>query len=436
MKKTRLLLALALVFALCLSFAPTAMAQPPYNEAAITKLLQVPVGTEFPAMVFRFSFEPEQYNGSTTELSRLPVIGTRVGTTSTGEISLNFSRTTATREGPAVNRVETYYLETPDFVEGVDFPNAGIYDYIVEESGTTYNIESDLHEALELSVAQYRVSVWVQEDEDGVPFVFHVGVVRITTEDGEDGDEKVDPTPGGDGINTFYSQMTFTNKYVRTNGADNPNNPNPQKPPATDPTPGAPYTGDSTLNIGNEVTGLLGSQIMPFKLSLRIDVPTLIPDYVLPFYKAYLVDSTGPIDPTGTVNASLIGTDTGGTGTRRFIRFEPGTAINFELKHGQTLVFINTPVGTAYNVAQTAEAGYTTTIQPFYNSVKEPLVTALAYAGLVGERFNAANYTNDYGDEPPTGLNVNDLPFYGLILLAVGGLVIFIVIKARKRNRG
>ena len=434
MKKTRLLLAVVLVFALCLSLATTAMAQPPYNAAAITKLLQVPIGTEFPPMGFVFTFTPEQYNGSAAEVSRVPVIGTAVGSTGAGTITINMTRTPTNLEG-TVNRVSTYYMESGNFVAGVAFPNAGIYDYIVHESDTTYNITSLLHEALELSQAEYRVSVYVRETTAGVPYVFHVGVVRITTEDGDDGDEKVDPTPGGGSEDTLYSQMTFTNKYVRTNGATNPNNPNPQRPPATDPTPGAPYTSDSTLNIGNVVTGDMGSQIMPFKLNIRIDVPTLIPDYVLPFYKAYLVDSTGAIDPTGTVNASLIELDTGGT--RSFIKFAPGTAIDFQLKHGQTLVFINTPVGTSYNVVQTAEPGYTTTIQPFYNSIKEPLVTtSLAYLGSVGERYNAANYTNDYGDEPPTGLNIDDLPFYGLILLAVCGLAVFIIIKAHKRNRG
>ena len=430
MKKTRLLLVLALVFALFLSFAPTAMAEPPYNAAAITKILQVPEGTEFPTMGFEFRFTPERYNGSTEDLVRVPTIGVPQSAT-TGVITINVNRATANLEG-TVNRVSTYYVESGNFVAGVTFPNAGVYDYLVTEIGSTYNITSPLHEALELSEAVYRVSILVQEN-NGVPFVYHVGVVRITTDDGDPGSEKVDPTPGGNGTTTEYSQMTFTNKYVRTNGANNPDNPNPQKPPATDPTPGQPYNGDSTLNIGNQITGLMGSQILPFDFGLRIDVPTLIPEYVLPFYKAHLVDSTGVLNPTGTVNASLIGQDANGM---RYIRFAPGTVVDFQLKHGQTLVFINTPVGTAYNVTQAAEAGYTTTIQPFYNSIKETLVTALTYAGLVGERFNAANYTNAFTDTTPTGLNVNDLPFYGLILLAVGGLAVFIIVKARKRNRG
>jgi len=432
MKKTRLLLVLVVVFALFLSIAPTAMAQPPYSRAAITKLLQVPVGTEFPTMGFVFTFTRERYNGGTENLDRLPAIGVPQ-TVTASTITINVNRATATLEG-TTDRVSTYYMESGNFVEGVTFPNAGVYDYIVHESGTTYNITSPRHEALDLSAARYRVSILVQENAAGETSVHHVGVVRITTEAGEPGSEKVDPTPGGNGVDTEYSQMTFTNKYVRTNGANNPDNPNPQRPPTTDPVPGAPYTGDSTLNIGNQVTGLMGSQIIPFKLNLRIDVPTLIPEYVLPFYKAYLVGPTGIVDPTGTVNAALIGTDAGTN--NNFIRFAPGTAIDFQLKHGQTLVFINTPVGTAYNVAQIAEANYTTTIQPFYNSDKLPVVTGLTYSGLVGERFNAANYTNAYTDTPPTGLNVNDLPFYGLILLAVGGLVVFIIIKARKRNRG
>ena len=437
MKKTRLLLVLVLVFAMCLSFAPVAMAQPPYSEAAFTKLLQVPVGTEFPAMGFTFTFEPEQYNGSSAapDLARIPIIGTAPGTSRTGVITLNMNRTSATLEG-TVDRVSTYYLESPNFVAGVDFPNAGIYDYIVEESGTTYNITSALHEALELSLARYRVSVWIQENAAGERSVFHVGVVRITTEAGDPGSEKVDPTPGGGTEDTDYSQMTFINKYVRTNGAQNPNNPNPQRPPTTPPGgPTDPYTSDSTLNIGNTITGLLGSQNMPFDFTLRVNVPTLIQDYVRPFYKAYLVGSTGVLDPRPAVtNPALVEQDTSTNGYR-YIRFAPDTLVEFQLTHGQTLVFVNTPVGTQYSVTQAAQTGYTTTITPIYNNETLAVETALAYTGLVGERMNAAYYTNAFGDNIPTGLNINDLPFYGLILLAVGGLVVFIIIKARKRNR-
>jgi len=286
---------------------------------------------------------------------------------------------------------------------------------------------------LEKSQARYRISVMVIENAQGVPEIFHIGAVRITTEGGTPGSEKVDPTPGGNKVDTWYSQMTFNNKYIRTNGAPDPNNPDPEKPNLDDPDPKNPK--DSTLNITNDVTGNLGSSVLPFNYSLTLTVPTLIPDYLQPWYKAYLVDDTGVIDPTGTVNASLIGTDTSGN-AYKYIRVTPGAAVNFQLKDGQSLVLINTPVGSSYNVTQTAEPGYTTSVTTYYNSIKNATIAALSATGYVGELFNAASYLNDFGDPTPGGLNISDMPFYGLILLAVGGLVLFVVVKARKRNRG
>ena len=436
MKKSKILLAFIMVLAVCLSFATTALASsspPTATEAAITKLLQVPIGTEFPAMGFIFNITPVAYNGSTAaaDMLKIPVVGTPVSASGVGQVTINMNRTTAILD-TTVNNVETYYQESASLFANVNFPNAGVYEYDIVEFDTSYTIVSNLHEALALSTAKYRVGVWVVED-DGVAVIASIGATRITKEDGTPGDEKVDPTPGGDKVDTFYSQMTFTNRYVRTNGAPDPGNPDPQKPNTGDPDPIA--AGHSTLNISKTVAGQMGSLILPFRFALTINVPNLIPEYVLDNYKAYLVDATGVIDPAGTVDATLIGTDTSGN-AYKFINFKSGTAVNFQLKHGQSLVFINTPVGTSYTVTETAEAGYTTLVTVFTNSARKTPVSALMVSDLVGERFNAASYVNTYGDPTSGGLNVNDLPFYGLILLAVGGLVLFIVVKARKRNRG
>jgi len=451
MKKTRILLALIVVLALCMSLVPIALAttpSQPITAAAITKKLQVPIGTEYPAMGFVFTVTPYMYNTSTlaADLLKLPVIGTPAGGTRTGEFTINFNGAMATPraetlEGTVAN-VSTYYLESGNIFAGITFPNAGEYKYIIAENRTTYNIASQLHESLVISPARYEITAYVREN-NGVPYIYHIGAVRITTEGGTPGTEKVNPTPGGDRIDTFYSQMSFVNRYVRTNGAPNPDNPDPKKPdpgdPDTGPGPGTGPSnpGHSTLNISKLVKGELGSLTLPFMFAVRIDVPTLIPTYVLSSYKAYLVDSTGVLDPNTiyNINTSLIGTDTTGNGYK-YIRFTPGEPVHLRLKSGQSLVFVNTPVGTTYTVTETAEAGYDTFVTTWYNNTKNATVTSLTAAGYVGERFNEALYVNDTGNFIPGGLNVNDLPFYGLILLAVGGLALYIVIKARKRNRG
>ena len=434
MKKTRILLALTVALAMCLSIAPMALAtQPdPVTEAAITKLLMVPEGTEYPAMDFYFTLTPESYNGSTdaqTVADKVPVI---TGAGPAGEIVIGFDGAVAAGrsevlEGTVAN-VSTYYLESAELFGGVSFPNAGIYEYIIEETDTSHVITSNIHEAMILSGAKYLLTVMVRE-ENGVTYIYHIGVVRIIEEGGTPGTDKVDPTPGGNQIDTFYSQMSFTNKYVRTNGADDPDDPDPEKPDPEDPDPDP---GDSTLNIVKTVTGDLGSTILPFNFSLTINVPTLIPSYVLDHYNAYLVDNSGIIDPTGTISGALIGTDDSGN---KYIRVVSGTPVAFELTHSQALVFVNTPVGTTFSSTETAAVGYDTSVTVWRNSIKGMSSAALSADGLVGELYNAADYVNDFPDPTPGGLNVNDLPFYGLILLAIAGLVLFIVIKTRKHNR-
>jgi len=434
MKKARILLALTVALAMCLSIAPMALATltDPVTEAAITKLLMVPEGTEYPAMDFYFILTPESYNGSTeaqTVADKVPAI---TGTGPAGEIVIGFDgAVTAGRseilEGTVAN-VSTYYLESDSLFAGVSFPNAGIYEYIIEESGTSHVIVSDIHEAMLLSPAKYLLTVYVRE-ENGVTYIYHIGAVRITEEDGTPGTDKIDPTPGGDQVDTFYSQMTFINKYVRTNGADDPDDPDPEKPDPEDPDPDP---GDSTLNVIKTVTGDLASTILPFEFSLTINVPTLIPSYVLDYYNAYLVDNGGIIDPTGTISGAMIGTDASGN---KYIQVVSGTPVAFELTHGQALVFVNTPVGTTFSSTETAAVGYDTSVTVWRNSVKGMSAVALSAAGLVGELYNAADYVNAFPDPTPGGLNVNDLPFYGLILLAIGGLVLFIILKTRKNSR-
>jgi len=432
MKKTRILLALTIALAMCLSIAPMALATQtdPVTEAAITKLLMVPEGTEYPAMDFYFTLTPESYNGSKeaqTVADKVPVI---TGTGPDGEIVIGFDGATAVGRSEelesTVANVSTYYKESADLFDGVTFPNAGIYEYIVEESDTSHGISSRIREAMIMSPAKYLLTVFVRE-LDGVTYIYHIGVVRTIKEDGTPGTDKVDPTPGSEQEEFLYGQMLFVNKYVSTNGAVDPNNPDPKKPDPDNPEPG-----DSTLNIIKTVTGDLGSTILPFNFTLTINVPTLIPEFVLGYYNAYLVNNSGIVDPTGTISGAAIGTDGSGN---KYIRVISGSPVAFELTDGQALVFVNTPVGTTFSATETAAIGYDTSVTVWNNSVKGMSLTALSAAGLVGELYNAADYVNDFPDPTPGGLNVNDFPFYGLILLAIGGLVLFIVIKTRKSNK-
>jgi len=434
MKKTvRVMLAAILALTLSLGIAPAAYAAPDpltINQAAITKVLKVPVGTAYPAMTFDFMVERVGYNDTTAIPANMPVIGS---------VSIAFDGANAPSpaenfEGSALG-VDTYYLESAELLGAINWPNAGKYEYSVIETTTNYVISDPLHEALELSLAEYLLSIYVREytaadaaagnipagKQVGDRYIYAVGMIRVTTDEGTPGGYKGDPTPGGDQIDYFYSEMIFTNKYVKTNGADDPDDPDP-----TDP-------GDSTLNVTKTVTGDLGSLVLPFNFALSLNVPTLIPGYVLSYYKAYLVGTGGVLDPTGTVLSSLIGTDPSGA---KYVMFAPGATVDFQLAHDQKLVFINTPVGTSYTVSEDAEAGYTTSYRVTTNNIQGGVVSGYTITGaLVGEALNRADYTNNYDLTPPAGLSMDNLPFYSLVLLALGALIAFVVVRRRKRQK-
>ena len=52
----------------------------------------------------------------------------------------------------------------------------------------------------------------------------------------------------------------------------------------------------------------------------------------------------------------------------------------------------------------------------------------------VGEGVNAADFTNTNNTTIPTGLDISDLPFIGIIVLAFGAAAVFITVKLRKRK--
>ncbi|MDR1068034.1 MAG: hypothetical protein LBL36_02165, partial [Clostridiales Family XIII bacterium] len=54
---------------------------------------------------------------------------------------------------------------------------------------------------------------------------------------------------------------------------------------------------------------------------------------------------------------------------------------------------------------------------------------------LVREAASGAAFTNTYDITTPTGIILNNLPFVGLIVLAMAALGAFIAVKSRKRNR-
>ena len=448
MKKSRILVSLALVaFMVLMSIIPAFAAgddeiivnlsstqqiegtESDPAQGAITKLLQMPHGTNVPQTTFKFTVTPISVDGDndSTVTAAMPEIGTL------GEVEIEFppvgTPPAYTFKEIDKNGIDYYYLESSELFASVSWPHAGVYVYEIEELKTTFANKGTYpdapYEIMTFSSAKYTVSVYVKDGNQGT-YVFFVGAVKTTKEDGQPGTEKVDPTPGSESNEFDYSQMIFINTYVKANGGTDPEDED-----------------DWTLSISKVVSGDFASTSTYFKYDLKIITPSLLADPNAS-YKGYVVEK----DATGAFTI-VTSTANGANALDNFILFGNGTAGTFYLKHGQYLVFTDTPVGTSYEITEFGTSGYTPSVIVTYDSVADAEEKGLKGAALilpdannttydytlyVGETKNSADFTNKNETETPTGLDLNDLPFIGMIILAIGGFITFIAFKARKRK--
>ena len=431
MKKSRII-ALLLVFVLC--FSSMVMANNDHGpvigdeqnpvQVGITKILRMPIGTNIPTSTFIFEARKISFDGDESDNARDNIMPNLTN------LTVNISAANNTASQPDGNNIVVVIEETGNIFEGVHFPRAGVYIYVITERHfTNDHIDDDEpYQYLSYSDAVYTLRVYVANTEDGQStFVWAVGAI-ITHPD--DGDEdtigfKVDPTPGG-GDEHDHSQMIFTNDYVKTNAPIEPDEPDPLK--------------ESTLNVSKTVTGDIGDRGLYFTFDFTLNIPILVED-ILPYYRAYVVEGTRVIGGDELLNnaqASQIGTDAGGL---NFINISSSDITNFRLKHGQRLVFVDTPVGTSYTIEEAATAGYVsqvaiTTDSIIVDTIANTLPNLPVFTGLqfVGERLNAADFENERTTIVPTGLNVDSLPFMGMVAFPVIILVGFLMFKARKRK--
>jgi len=436
--KLKSFLAATLILAAGLSGATVALAEnTPYQDkdgnltgaytgdpaqAAITKYFQMPKGTDVPDITFNFIATAKSVDGVTDDAGTAPELNT-------DEMTVTYPGGASATDGDTT----TWTIETGDILEGVKFPHAGVYEYEITEQGPDKDgmggpnptVEANInHEALTYSGAKYTLYVYVDNNADGDgTYVYAIGNY-ITIPDSSNtlsGGDKIDPTPGGDGETYMYSQMIFTSTYVHTNGAADPDNPDPTNPD------------DSTLSVSKVVAGMLANTELYFNYSMTLTVPSLASDPG--FYRAYVVQ--GDMVVTSTDNGTIGGTDNGGV----YIKVSTSIPTAFSLKHGQKLVLVNTPVGTGYDVQELAPAGYT----PSYIITTSDVAQAIPTEGVlgngldtgaqfVGELANKADFTNTRDLITPTGLSMNDLPFAGLIALGAIALIAFIAVRASRRN--
>ncbi|MCL2888906.1 MAG: hypothetical protein FWE65_00615, partial [Eggerthellaceae bacterium] len=349
-RKSNLLAMLVLSFVLSLVSTQAAFADEGAIEgseefpaqSAITKLLQMPEGTDLPTADFQFKVESISVDDVAATTSNMPIIGDADSTQAFGIVTISYTAQDVTL-GKTANNTTLVPKESESLFAKTDWKHAGVYVYRISELTGSYkpNTTPPPTEVMSYSKASYQVNVYVTEGEKGL-YVYAVGAM-VKTEDnkGQDEGKKVDSTPGG-GTKFEYSQMTFTNTYVKIWGGD---------------------IKDPSLALSKAVAGELASKEAYFRFDVNVTAPLLVFNPAVdekdatPVYLAYVVEDRAgqPTVVTSAANGNVAGKD---QNNKEYLAFTSGEMNTVNLKHGQRLVFIDTPVGSTYTVSEIDPTGY------------------------------------------------------------------------------
>lgn len=387
----RRLFAVCVALALALSAASggTAFAggggdlQPPKLPSLdIVKHFKTPIGTTPPFRAdFRFTITPISVDTSGTPTpyngANMPAIGD-----ATASFVPGASYSTS-------GDVNTYTARTADIFADIEWPGVGIYTYeVVEQPGGVTLPPGD--STMTYSLAKYTIQVVIMNTVDAKVLVFQDvlddGSVPATI-------EKVD-------------DALFTNVFVKVNPETRQN---------------------STLSVSKTVSGELADLTRFFDYTMTVTAPSLVTGN--PIYEAYVIDDASGDPITSPSHGTL--------NSLNRIEFPSGVPTTFHLQNGQRLVFNETPVGTSYQVTESVEPGYSTSIVVTTNGVRAPLSNGSGTGPqLVGEGPNAADFTNTNQLSPPTGISdPNNTPFVWLIVLGLLMLAAFMAVGIGKRLR-
>lgn len=382
----------------------------------IEKNLNIAAGVTHPELNFKFDitqltsttqFAPY---GAALDASEFSTVARAL---STKEVT--FTETT-TAAGDQTNSVAL-------FGANETYTSAGKYAYEVKERANTYTSiytgdDAKYEDAVVYSDAEYFVTVYVANGDHGL-YVKHVTVQKITTNK-ETGaktlGEKEPLLPAGSttGNNGFEFENTYTKKTKNIN-------------PKTDLA--------KTLYVEKTVDGDAGDKNQKFDFSVTVAAPA--EDANAEFEAVILDKDTGKYyaaSDTDTATAAEV------AGAKKYT-FASGTEI-FKLAHNEQLVFTKIPYGATYTVEETdTDATYTKTVKytdyaaqtnpvDFTNGkkVENKIMTNNESIG------NYAIVKNYRATETPEGILISNLPYIALALVAIGGLVAYVVIRRRNAD--
>lgn len=423
---SKVLITLALTGMLCVSGAasvlasatPPALAGDPITtnnpdvpaQAGITKILQMAEGVDTPDIDFDFNVTEKSLNGDTGQVGSVPPI--------TASVSYDGTEAGTTEDG-----VKQVILETGDILAGVTWTQEGVYEYTISEEATIDPDATDLTTFSD-SKAVYELVVYVREHPTN-PGAFYVYAVSAypTTVDEETQEEntKLDPTPGDNGV-TDYSEMTFTNNYIKNNGTT-----------STDPDD---IVDEGVLTVSEAIIPLAAIPDTTEEFTHEVVLtksPLVRDDLATLEYHAYVITIDENAAATAGAMMTIPMTDDGSgnyTGT-----------VTQVLTDRQRLVFVDLPVGTGYEAEVVGNAQYGASVKIDVDGTETTIGGMVVGAGVatgvqtIGDISNGAEFEHELDEVTPTGISLNSLPFVIIMILIVAAVLVFLVVKSRSRRK-
>lgn len=296
-------------------------------------------------------------------------------------------------------------------------------------------------ESMDYSKAEYKIAMSVFTNPDtGKLEVKHVAYMQTKDDEGTaitQTDLKKTET------------LEFNNVYMVQEIADI----------ASDPFDFTNVTNAKNLWIGKEVTGTLGDQTIFFPIEVTVKHPTITTnkydnDYT---HKGYILvnDGTGwkhltttemqLTDAQANINANV---QAEATTNNLYIELADATMTVVNLRHNMILVLDDFAVGGFFqakeqntNATQTgwSDLKYDVTTKVTENNVTTTLQTPNdgtdSTEKIAGDKANSVVYTNQKDATVLTGVTVDNLPFFAMLVLAAGAMILLVALKTRKARK-
>ncbi len=385
------LVALAMMATMAVTMAFAEDPIPQSSVAPINKQLTVPEGTKVPDGAYAtFTFSDPKVNGVAAE----------DGEAVLSEKKIEFVEANMVQDDNpnprtyAFQNVTTYRYSYADALDDFNPTRPGVYTWNVVEN--EYVIDDGDEATTDVKIADdatsYTLVAKVVYDANGNLVVEDVNVKA--GKDSQDDESK------------SVSGLSFQNYYYTTTGnpgeKEDPENPGETIPDEEN--PGDKEDDAAGLSIEKEVTGTYGDKNTQFELTVNLRFSEI----------------PGAKEASAVIRRA--------NGDIEAVEMKSGDNV-IKLASGDRLVFTKIAEGVKYTVKETDSRKGTATEQ--YTATGE---VTTAKAVVKGDNAEKVVNKSNQDSVTPTGILINNLPYIALALVAIGGMVAYIVIRRREED--